>query len=214
MEIKRTANAGVLLRLDGESILLDGVCGKVEPYLATPPEIRSNLLQNLPDAIAFTHTHEDHYDSLFVSDYLQNAAGPVMGPADIPYSTQQLQRIGSVTVMPIDTRHVGKTDGREHRSYVIQGSQCLWFLGDASLLHWQKIEGMPRPDVIIAPYGFVIGKGWEYCKSMQPQTVVVLHLPNREYDPYGLWQELEKALAGQEGPTVMIPEMGQTIVLP
>ena len=214
MEIKRTANAGVLLRLDGKSILLDGVCGKVEPYLATPLEIRGSLLQALPDAIAFTHTHEDHYDSLFVSDYLQNAAGPVMGPADIPYSTQEKQTIGAVTVSPVDSRHVGKTDCAEHRSYVIRGSRCLWFLGDASLLHWQKTEGLPRPDVIMAPYGFVIGRGWEYCKALRPQAIVVLHLPAREHDPYGLWQELEKTLAGQTGPNVLIPEMGHTIVLP
>lgn len=214
MEIIRTANAGVLLRLDGKSILLDGVCGKVEPYLATPPEIRGSLLQDLPDAIAFTHTHEDHYDSLFVSDYLQNAAGPVMGPADIPYSTQEQQTIGAVTVSPVDSRHVGKTDCAEHRSYVIRGSRCLWFLGDASLLHWQKTEGLPRPDVIMAPYGFVIGRGWEYCKALRPQAIVVLHLPAREHDPYGLWQELEKTLAGQTGPNVLIPEMGHTIVLP
>lgn len=213
MEIKRTANAGVLLRLDGKSILLDGVCGKVEPYLATPPEIRGSLLQDLPDAIAFTHTHEDHYDSLFVSDYLQNAAGPVMGPADIPYSTQEQQTIGAVTVSPFDSRHVGKTDCAEHRSYVIRGSRCLWFMGDASLLHWQKTEGLPRPDVIIAPYGFVIGRGWEYCKALRPQAIVVLHLPAREHDPYGLWQELEKTLAEQTGLSVLIPEMGHTIVL-
>ena len=37
MEIRRTANAGVLLKLDGVRILLDGLCDRVEGYLPTPP---------------------------------------------------------------------------------------------------------------------------------------------------------------------------------
>ena len=36
MRVKRTANAGVLLELDGARILLDGVCGEIKPYLPTP----------------------------------------------------------------------------------------------------------------------------------------------------------------------------------
>ena len=47
MEIQRTANAGVLLKIDGVSVLLDGLCDGVEGYLPTPPAIAENLLQDL-----------------------------------------------------------------------------------------------------------------------------------------------------------------------
>ena len=43
MELRRTANAGVLLKLDDVEILLDGVCQEVKPYLATPPAEKEKL---------------------------------------------------------------------------------------------------------------------------------------------------------------------------
>lgn len=210
MEIRRTANAGVLLRLDGKNILLDGVSQEEAPYLATPPELRQELLGEKLDALVFTHSHIDHYDPLFVSEYLQNTAGPIMGPAEIPCSSQETARLGPVTVTPVPCRHVGKTDA-EHRCYIIQGSRCVWFMGDASLLHWMGTGEHPKPDVLIVPYGFVLGKGWQYCKDLAPAAVVVLHLPEKGNDPYGLWDATEKAIAECPGPQVLIPGMGQRI---
>ena len=43
MQIRRTANAGVLLTLDNVSILLDGVCRVYSPYLAPPPAVLEEL---------------------------------------------------------------------------------------------------------------------------------------------------------------------------
>ena len=68
MEIRRTANAGVLLTLDDTKILLDGVSREVKPYLATPPAEKEKLLSSWPNAVAFTHYHEDHCDSSYAND--------------------------------------------------------------------------------------------------------------------------------------------------
>ena len=57
MELVRTANAGILLKLDGKTILLDGVCREVKPYPATPPETRAKLMESYPD-IRFSHEVE------------------------------------------------------------------------------------------------------------------------------------------------------------
>ena len=213
MEIKRTANAGVLLTLDGVRILLDGVNQPLYPYLGTPPKERQMLLNAPPELVAFTHRHPDHCDTSFVSDYLQNAAGPVLGPADVPCSSQEAVQLGTVWITPVQSRHVGKTDCRDHRSYLLQGSKCVWFMGDASVLHWQKSADFPKPDVLIAPYGFLLGRGWEYCKSLQVDAVVVLHLPDRRNDPYGLWDALAQTLSDSTGPEVIIPAMGEQILL-
>lgn len=211
MEIQRTANAGVLLRLDGKSVLLDGVCGEVKPYLATPAPLRQQLLTEKIDALAFTHTHPDHYDRLFVSDYLQKTAGPILGPAEISGSIQGAVTLDDMTILPVESRHVGKTDCKEHRSYIIQGSRCVWFMGDASALHWQRYERLPHPDVLIAPYGFLLGRGWDYCKQLSPGMIVLLHLPERENDPYGLWDAVEQTLNGCTEPRVSIPAIYDTI---
>ena len=211
MEIKRTANAGVLLRLDGKSILLDGVCGLVEPYLPTPSREREVLLQDKPDMLAFTHSHEDHYDAAFVSEYLQNAAGPILGPADIPFSTAENAVLGNVRITQIPTHHIGKTEAPGHHSFIVEGSQCVWFVGDASPLQWRKMEGLPKPDVLIAPYAYAIGSGWQISAQLGAKTLVLLHLPKREQDPYGLWDAVEATVGQGSGPVLYIPDLGETL---
>ena len=77
MEIQRTANAGVLLKLDGVSILLDGLADRVEGYLPTPPEIAQQLLENPPDILAFTHYHADHCSEALLLPYRKQKFRPM-----------------------------------------------------------------------------------------------------------------------------------------
>ena len=210
MEIKRTANAGCLLTLDGSKILMDGVCREVKPYPATPPDIRDALLRQLPEGVLVTHRHKDHYDASFVSTYVQNAAGPVLGPADIPFCTRETTRIGNVEILCVPSRHIGKTEPMGHMSFVLRGSECVWFLGDASPLLWKHRADLPMPDVMIVPYAYAIGSGWAICKQLGAQDVVLLHLPPREEDPFGLWKAVEETVT-EDFPRLHIPEMGTTV---
>ena len=214
MEIKRTANAGVLLRLDGKSILLDGVCEEVKPYLPTPDREREELLNSLPDAVAFTHHHRDHCDDAFVSAYQKTAAGPILGPADIPFSTAETVTLGDVRITQIPTRHLGAAAGIGHHSFIVEGSQCVWFLGDAAPAQFRKMTHLPRPDVLIAPFAYGIGSSWKLTGELGPDTVVLVHLPNKDCDPYELWDSVEKTIALGNGPAVVIPEMGATVNIP
>ena len=211
MEIKRTANAGVLLRLDGKQLLLDGVCSEVKPYLATPEQLRQQLLDTALDVVAFTHAHRDHYDPVFVSEYLQKAAGPILGPADIPFTSSTEQTVGNVKVMPIPSRHLGKADEVQHVSYIIRGSHCVWFLGDASPLQWKGRQDLPKPDVLIAPFAYATCGGWDITCRLDPRAFVLVHLPRQEEDPHGLWQQVKRAVRRQNGPSVYIPDLDQRI---
>ena len=69
MKIRRTANAGVLINTDGVSILLDGVCKRVECYAETPEIIKRERIDSFPDVVAFTHMHADHYDENYAEAY-------------------------------------------------------------------------------------------------------------------------------------------------
>ena len=211
MEIKRTANAGVLLELDGKRILMDGVCREVKPYPATPPEIRSQLENTRLDAVLVTHRHADHYDGPFVSDYAKKAAGPVLGPADIPFCGSDPTDLGGVKITPVVSRHIGKTEPMGHMSFVVECSRCVWFLGDASPLLWKNRTDLPAPDVMIVPYAYGIGSGWDVCKLLGTKTVVLLHLPPKGEDPYGLWDAVEATTGQGNGPALYIPRMGETI---
>jgi len=211
MEIKRTANAGVLLRLDGVSVLLDGVCNEVKPYLKTPDSVRDALLASPPDVVAFTHQHADHYDAAFVSDYLKNTAGPALGPADIPLCNSTQYAVGGVHILSVPTRHLGRTDPVAHFSYVICGSVCVWFMGDAAPTEFSARGDLPKPDVMIAPYAYATAGGWEITKRLAPKVLIVVHMPGRQNDPYGLWEQVEATVGSESGIGVYIPTVGQRI---
>ena len=196
----------MLLTLDGKMILMDGVSREVKPYPATPDAIRDALLQTNLDAVLITHHHKDHYDPSFVSEYVQKTAGPVLGPADI-----QSMRIGSLQILPFESRHIGKVEDIAHKSFILRGSQCIWFTGDSSPLQWQGREDLPKPDVLIAPYAYAIGTGWKVTKVLDPKVLVLLHLPDRSEDSYGLWDAVEQTIAESDVPQVLIPKLGETV---
>ena len=205
MELTRTANAGVLITMDGVSVLLDGVCEELPPYLGTPPSVRRMLTADFPDAVAFTHQHADHYDAAYVKDYMTQTLRPVYGPEWTCFEQ------GNVRLQAIPTRHIGRTDV-PHVSFVLTGSCCVWFAGDASPLGWRDIDGLPRPDVLIVPYAYAItDTAWKATRALGAEDVVLLHLPSRDNDPYGLWSSVE-ATTQMDG-CLHVPLIGETISL-
>ena len=209
MEIQRTANAGVRLTMDGVSILLDGLCDGIEGYLPTPVSLAEDLLINLPDALAFTHNHPDHCSEALLLPYRKQNLRPILGPEYLPIEGL---RVGEVTVTAVPSRHLGKVEPwLSHHSFVIEGSRCVWFMGDAAPLQWKGRTDLPKADVLIGPYAYANTKtAWELTCSMADQ-VVLLHLPDRSNDPYGLWQTVETTTAGANN--LHIPQMGETVIL-
>ena len=215
MEIRRTANAGVLLKLDGVSILMDGVCREVKPYPATPPEERAALCQCWPDVVSFTHAHKDHYDPTFAAEYQKQTGGVILGPEDLPgcRSSMEAQRVREVTVTVIPSRHIGgagKTTS--HASFLVCGSKCIWFLGDSSPLLWKDRQDLPRPDVLIVPYAYAnTPSGWAVTQALCPGQVVLLHMPERDRDDLGLWDAVDGVLSQEKDRKPVILPIGKTI---
>ncbi len=193
MIIKRTANAGVLLCMDGMSVLLDGVCRELPPYLGTPDSVREELEKNFPDVVAFTHRHEDHFDESYAKNYEILALRSVIGPE---FSVSR--EVGNLNIFPVPTRHIGKNDV-PHTSFVIEGSECVWFMGDASPLELKNFSDFQKPDVIIVPYAYAISaSAWKSTKNTGAKNIVLLHLPLRGNDPYGLWSAVEEVTQNDE----------------
>lgn len=208
MELRRTANAGVLLKLDGVSILLDGVCREVNPYPATPPEEKAELMKDLPDMVAFTHAHKDHYDPAYAA-YVIGQGGVILGPGEVKGSMEPIC-VGDVSITPISSRHIGAAGKTTpHASFIIQGSGCVWFTGDSTPLMWKNSD-LPKPDVLIVPYAYTAtATGWQIAKDLGAKKIVLLHMPDREDDNIGLWQAVEETT--KNDPILEIPAMGQTV---
>ncbi len=209
MEIQRTANAGVLLTLDNVTILLDGLCDRVEGYLPTPPAIADQLLENPPDVLAFTHCHADHCSETLLLPYRKQNLRPILGPESLLMGGIQ---VGKVTITPVESRHLGRIEpGLRHVSYIIKGSKCVWFMGDAAPMQWKNRNDLPRPDLLIGPYAYANTKSvWELTKRLTDK-MVLLHLPPREADLYSLWDGVEQTVVNGEDITLWIPKIGEKI---
>lgn len=205
LTLTRTANAGVLLCMDGKKILLDGVCGHVAPYKATPDAVKTALSKAYPDLVAVTHRHEDHCDPLFEEGYRKATARSVIDPS---FTGQKIQE-GTITLHVIPSRHIGKADC-DHVSFVLEGSQCVWFMGDASPNQWKNRTELPRPDLLICPYAYASTEAsWRMTQSLGAKKTVLLHLPDRGEDPFGLWDAVEQTAGGNSA--VFIPKMEEFI---
>ena len=220
MEIRRTANAGVLLKLDDVKILLDGVCQEVKPYLATPPVEKEKLSSSWPDAVAFTHCHEDHCDPSYARDYCKSTGRNVFGTTQIGQllpnmvNTEESVVVGNIRLTAVPTRHMGhygKTT--EHRSYLVRGSKTVWFMGDASPLELKQFSVFPEPDVLIVPYPYLsTPPSVTMLEGYLPCKIVLLHLPDASDDPEGIWQVAAPGME-QLKPYLYVPQMGETLNL-
>lgn len=193
------------MTLDGTRILLDGVCREISPYLATPSQIRAELSCNYPDIVAVTHRHDDHCDPFFEGEYVSATGRPLIDPR---WDRGVLQ-LGDISVTPVMTRHLGKCD-ISHYSYIIEGSCCVWFLGDAAPEQFRKMTHLPKPDVLIAPYAYASTDfAWRITRSFGAKKIVLLHLPPEHCDQYRLWESVRRTV-GENG-DVFIPAMEEFI---
>lgn len=207
LRVTRTANAGVLLEMDGTSLLLDGVCEPLSPYLGTPKAIRDRLTEALPDVVAFTHKHVDHYDASYAQYYKEKTLRSFYGPESLPIIALR----NGIYVFLEKTRHIGKTD-IPHVSIVVEGSTCVWFMGDASPLMLKKLDGYPKPDVLIAPFAYATTpSAWRKAKETGAKKILLLHMPPKAEDREGLWNMVKETTGEDE--RLLIPEMGQEIHL-
>ena len=215
MEIRRTANAGVLLKLDGVAILLDGVCREVKPYPATPPEERQLLTGQWPDVVAFTHGHKDHFDPVYAAQFRMQTNGVLLGPEGLTgvQASAEPACVRGVKITPISSRHIGMAGKTTpHVSYIIEGSSCVWFLGDASPSQWKSRQDLPKPDVLLVPYAYATTEAaWKATKALSAEKVILLHLPQRENDVAGLWDAIESTVEMSE--IAGIPSISETIFL-
>ena len=206
MKITRTGNAGVLVETNNISILFDGVCKDLFPYSSTPSCIKEKLLKSSPDIVAFTHFHEDHYDSDFAAEYKKNTLRSVYGPELFLQGEYK-----GVKFSTFSTRHIGKND-IAHVSFTLEGEKCLWFAGDASPLDLEKQDGLPKPDILVIPYAYALtDSAWRKTKAFGAEKIILVHMPEEKNDPYELWKAVREVT--QDDKSLVILSVGESIVI-
>lgn len=201
MIIKRTANAGVLIKTENISILLDGVCEELLPYEKTPNDIKEELILAPPHIIAFSHRHKDHYSRAFAKSVKVSVITP----------ESEKKNFAELGFFSVETRHIGKNDVK-HQSFVFEGEKCVWFMGDASPVCLEKLKTFKKPDVLIVPYAYAITKSaWEKSLNLGAEKIILLHMPKKEMDEMKLWKTVESVTEREK--SLIIPAIGETIIL-
>lgn len=204
LRITRVANAGVLIEMGAVRILLDGICDDFYPYFGTPAAIREKLTVDFPDIVAFTHKHPDHFDSQYADLYQKTTLRSVLGP-----ESSLIGEYAGVKVQGVPTRHIGKNDV-PHASFVICGVKCIWFMGDASPLEMRKLSEFARPDILIVPYAFAItASAFKTVKALQPEKIVLVHMPDKANDENGLWGMVEQTVGTDKN--LYIPDVSEVL---
>lgn len=206
LSITRTANAGVLIEMDNKKILIDGICNDYPPYIGTPAELKAVLTTSIPDVVAFTHKHLDHYDLSYAKLYNEKTLRSTIGPESLNFYKSDGVEINSVI-----TRHIGKSDIL-HFSYVIKGSKTIWFMGDASPVCLSDMPAFSNPDILIVPFAYAITKSaWQKAKDTGAKKIVLVHMPLKTNDEVGLWGMVEKVTCN-EGDLILL-NVGEKIKL-
>lgn len=221
MQIQRISNAGVLVKLDGVRLLLDGVCRRLTPYPAPPSEIVGAIERCPPDMLAYTHSHPDHFDPGFAARFYRETHRPVLGTAGVAELLPEIPvelgdaTIGGVRVMPVPSRHLGAEWSQyPHVSYLIDGSKRIFFAGDAAPQCWKDGISRIQPDVLIVPYPYATtGIGRRTAARFAPGAIIVVHMPVKELDPDGIWPMTERALKKCGELPVYVPDLCETISL-
>ena len=179
-------------------------------YLPTPDAMAEQLLENPPDVLVYTHNHPDHCSDALLLPYRKQNLRPIYGPESLYCGSV---KVGGVTIIPVESRHLGKTEpGLLHASYILRGSKCVWFMGDAAPLQWKNRTDLPKPDVLIAPYAYGNTKAvWEMSCSLT-NNIVLLHLPDKDKDLYRLWEGVE-ATTHSTTANLWIPQMGEIVTI-
>ncbi len=194
------------MELDGVSVLLDGVCGEVHPYIKTPPYIKTRLTDHFPDIVAFTHLHDDHFDSDYADKYVSNTHRPVIY-GSVNHNSAEYKNI---RLLSVPTRHIGKTD-IVHGSFCVCGTKTVWFMGDASPICLDSMSDCPPPDVLVVPYAYAITpSAWQKTKSTGAKYIVLVHLPERQNDSLGLWDSVTEVTRGDI--SLYIAQIDKTLI--
>lgn len=162
LQIRYVANAGVMLTLDGQKVLIDAPIREgIEPY-ATPSADERQRLEHATapydnvSAILVTHWHEDHFSAEATAEHLRHDSRAVLIssrevvervrkvapelPATRfrgvtpPPGESHLVPVGTLKIHVLRAKHNPvRRWPEEHVVFVVQGSRSVIHTGDAAL---------------------------------------------------------------------------------
>lgn len=205
-----TANAGVILELNGRTIWVDALHDEAVPgFSSVSPELWRRIREQAPppDLLCFTHCHPDHYSRRLAAEArrLWPSAGLALPRQDFPGQllvAGQEARLsaGGVTLRFLRLPHEGAGHGGGgHYGLLFSGGGFRALVaGDcetASPALMGYLDGTPL-DLAILNFPWATLRRGRRCleEVLRPRCLLLCHLPFPEDDVNG-WTEAARAAA-------------------
>ena len=210
IELIFTANAGVILEMDGICIAVDAFHNqRALPFSTLPKDLLHTLAETgilgKLDALFFSHTHADHYGQTAmeqVLQYAQNAA--LLAPE--PIAPQQILLQGPAVHITLPDGKLDAVrlvhDGPEYREVPLYGlmltlrNQRILFPGDSTDHTGVRQMTQGRPvDVAVLNFPWITLPGNRRFveQELAPRHLILTHLPYPDDDTEGFISATRKA---------------------
>lgn len=178
LEIRHVANAGVLLRCDGEAVIVDGLYREgVAGYQVHNPAAREELETGKGPytgvrLVLATHQHKDHFDAAAVQRFLNSnpsarAGGPPQVSSQLTGDSVRALEAGDVlAINGIDLRVYRVPHNEPHDRTIQNNVYLLTMCGTRVLITGDAIvqpqafrdAGLAglKPDIVVAPWWFAL----------------------------------------------------------
>lgn len=157
----------------------------------------------VPNVIAFTHKHQDHYSAELTAKAIKTwPSTKVILPEGV--SDKQEICIGDIKLRFIKLSHAGKEyKDVEHYGVIIKGAnQTILVSGDCEICDEKLLDETQNERIGISIMNFpwvTLRKGRAAIESLiKPKHLIVAHLPFEEDDIYGYFPATEKAIKNMD----------------
>jgi L-ascorbate metabolism protein UlaG (beta-lactamase superfamily) len=186
--IRYVANAGVMLTIDGTTVLIDAPIREGIPPYATASADEQRRLEratapyDVVDAILVTHWHEDHFSADAILEHLRHnrravlissrevvdrvrARASDLADRFVGLTPQQgdsaVVSVGALKVHVLRARHnPTRRWPEEHVAFLVEGSQTALHTGDAELTpeNFAVLRRLPKVNIALLPYWHLLNE--------------------------------------------------------
>lgn len=199
--VRLTANAGVLLCINGKKILVDALHNRYTEVFSSVPD---DLLYEIAhgegefreiDLIVFTHDHPDHYNREWTQEFLRNHPDTHMVSPIGDFSRENIivlkaqeetHEIRGIKLECVRLTH----EGEQFRDVVNYGYKftvdgfTATVLGDSGSENIPQVFGGADLALYNFPF-FTVLRGKKMIEKLRPKRMIAYHLPYEEKDTNG-----------------------------